>query len=198
MEATFKTEISPKITVFDKLLENTLLKLIPRAVTPNAVTMFRFITIPFVIYFLYNELYFYGIVLFSISALSDAVDGALARTRNQITEWGKTYDPFVDKILIVSSTLILLLRYTHAFLAWAIAILELFIVISAVYRRAVKHIPVQAHVTGKIKMVLQSVGLCIVLLYALTSIPILFILGIYTLYLALLFASISLFIYYSA
>ncbi|MDP2704856.1 MAG: CDP-alcohol phosphatidyltransferase family protein [Patescibacteria group bacterium] len=198
MEATFKTEISPKITVFDRILRKTLLKLIPYTVTPNAVTVFRFMTIPFVVYFLYNEFYFYGSILFLISALSDAVDGALARTRNQITEWGKMYDPFADKLLVVSSTLILLLRYTHAFLAWAIAILELFIVISAVYRRMVKHIPVQAHVTGKIKMVLQCVGLCTVLLYVLTSVPILFSFGIFTLYLALFFGFISLFVYYSA
>ena len=198
MEATFKTEISPRITVFDRILGKTLLKLIPHTVTPNAITVFRFMTIPFVVYFLYNEFYFYGSILFLISALSDAVDGALARTRNQITEWGKMYDPFADKLLIVSSTLILLLRYTHAFLAWAIAILELFIVISAVYRRTVKHIPVQAHVTGKIKMVLQCVGLCIILLYVLTSVPILFSFGIFTLYLALFFGFISLFVYYSA
>lgn len=198
MEATFKTEISPKITIFDKILEKTLLKLVPYTVTPNAVTIFRFVTIPFVIYFLYNQFYFYGSILFFVSALSDAVDGALARTRNQITEWGKMYDPFADKLLIVSSTLILLLRYTHVFLAWAIAILELFIIISAVYRRTVKHIPVQAHVTGKIKMVLQCIGLCIVLLYALTLMPILFSLGIYTLYFALFFGFISLFVYYSA
>ncbi|MEK7180331.1 MAG: CDP-alcohol phosphatidyltransferase family protein [Patescibacteria group bacterium] len=198
MEATFKTEISPKITVFDKILEKTLLRLIPQSVTPNAVTVFRFATIPFVIYFLYNEFYFYGSILFSISAFSDAVDGALARTRSQISDWGKMYDPFADKLLIVSSTLIILLRYTHVFLAWAIAILELFIVISAIYRRTVKHIPVQAHVTGKIKMVLECVGLGIVLLYALTSIPIFFFLGIYTLYLALFFGFISLFVYYSA
>lgn len=185
-------------TFSDRFLAYTVLKLIPHTVTPNAVTIFRFITIPFVIYLLWSSFYFYGTILFFISAFSDAIDGALARTRNQITEWGKMYDPFADKLLIVSTSLILLLRYTHPFLAWSIAAMEVFIVISALYRRIVKHVPVQAHLTGKIKMVLQCVGLCSILVYATTSILFWYSFGLYTLYLALYFGFLSLFVYYSA
>ena len=77
-----------KVNNIDRLLEKTILKIIPKKVTPNQVTIFRFITIPILIVLLFFENYRIGIVLFVISAFSDAVDGALARTRKKITTWG--------------------------------------------------------------------------------------------------------------
>lgn len=48
------------------------------------------------------------IVLFLVAALSDALDGYLARRQNEITSFGRILDPFVDKILVCG---------TYAFLA---------------------------------------------------------------------------------
>src|SRR3989338_2865390 len=109
--------MSHQLTLTDKILKRTLLPFIPRYVTPNSVTWFRFVSIPFVGYLLVQEQYFPGLILFFISSFSDAVDGALARTRDQVTEWGKTYDPFADKLLIGTAVFILVSRFLNAYLA---------------------------------------------------------------------------------
>jgi len=46
-------------------------------------------------------------ILFVIAALSDAVDGYLARKQNQITSFGRVFDPFVDKLLIIGAYIFL-------------------------------------------------------------------------------------------
>jgi CDP-diacylglycerol---glycerol-3-phosphate 3-phosphatidyltransferase len=46
-------------------------------------------------------------VLFIIAALSDIVDGYLARKHNQVTTFGRVIDPFVDKILVLGAYLFL-------------------------------------------------------------------------------------------
>ena len=42
-------------------------------------------------------------LLFLIAAISDIVDGYLARKHNQITSFGRIIDPFVDKILVIGA-----------------------------------------------------------------------------------------------
>ena len=71
------------------MLAWTILRAFPRRVTPNQVTMFRFIATPIVLYLLVVGYYGWGLAAFLIAACSDAIDGALARTRNQVTDWGK-------------------------------------------------------------------------------------------------------------
>ncbi|MBK8269615.1 MAG: CDP-alcohol phosphatidyltransferase family protein [Planctomycetes bacterium] len=46
--------------------------------------------------------------LFIIAALSDILDGYLARRHNQITAFGRILDPFADKILVLGSFILLL------------------------------------------------------------------------------------------
>ena len=49
-----------------------------------------------------------GFILFVVAALSDALDGYLARKQNQVTSFGRIIDPFVDKILVVGGLVLLL------------------------------------------------------------------------------------------
>lgn len=66
---------------------------------PNVVSIFRiYLTVPIVL-FLWMEWYVFCLVLVIIGYISDAVDGILARSLNQVSEWGKVLDPLGDKIL---------------------------------------------------------------------------------------------------
>ncbi len=65
---------------------------------PNALSILRILLIvPFVIFFLRNEIVPAGIVLV-ISGLSDMFDGMIARKFNQFTELGQMLDPLSDKL----------------------------------------------------------------------------------------------------
>ena len=47
------------------------------------------------------------LAIFVIAAVSDVVDGFLARRRNQVTSFGRLIDPFVDKVLICGAFVLL-------------------------------------------------------------------------------------------
>ncbi len=187
----------PQLTLTDKILARTVLLLIPDFISPNAVTWFRFATIPFVAYFFFMEQYNAGLILFLLSAFSDAVDGSMARTRNKITEWGKTFDPLADKILICVSVLILVSKFLNPYLAATVILIEFFIIASAYYRKKAYGTPIEAELSGKVKMVLQSLGVASVLIGAVSDIDQFFIIAYYLIYLAIVFAIISLVVYKS-
>ncbi len=189
--------MSEKITLSDRILAKSFLKLLPKWVTPNHVTIFRFLTIPFVILLFVVEQYEIGLVLFALSAFTDALDGALARTTNQVTDWGKMFDPLADKLLIGITAVVVVSKFINVYLALAIISIELFLILNAYYKKKYMSVVIQAEVTGKIKMILQSFGISILLLYAILSIPFLLLIAEYTLYLAVVFALWSLIVYKS-
>jgi len=185
------------LTFSDKILARTILPFIPRFITPNIVTWFRFITLPFVAYLLWAEYYKIGLVLFFFSAFSDALDGALARTRNQVTEWGKTFDPLADKILIGIAAAILISNFINIYLALTIILIESSLIIGAYYRKQIHGIPIEAEISGKVKMVLQSLGILSILLSLIFHLPALIVVATYLLYISIIFAIISLVVYKS-
>jgi CDP-diacylglycerol--glycerol-3-phosphate 3-phosphatidyltransferase len=184
-----------KVTVIDRVFEKTVLKLFPKFIKPNIITVFRFVSIPFVLYFLINKEYMIGLILFSLSAFSDAVDGAMARTRNQITDWGIVFDPLADKLLIGSVGFIAISSLVSLPLAISIVFIELLLIISAYFRFKGEIVP--AKLVGKIKMILQSFGVGFLLIFLAVGHPALIIVATYTLYLAIVFAILSLVVYRS-
>ncbi|MFC1721184.1 CDP-alcohol phosphatidyltransferase family protein [Patescibacteria group bacterium] len=185
------------ITIIDKAIAATFLKLLPKWVTPNHITIFRFLTIPFVILLMTIGSYGWGAVLFIISALSDALDGALARTTNKVTDWGKMFDPLADKLLIGTTAVILIPNFLSVWLAVVIVVIELIIILSAYYQKHYKDMHVQADKSGKAKMVFQSIGVGVLFIYVTFPIPLLLIFAQYTLYTAVFFALLQMLVYRS-
>jgi len=184
-----------KITFFDRILDKTILKLFPNFVRPNFLTVFRFISIPFVIILLINENYEMGLWLFAFSSFTDALDGAMARTRYQITDWGIVFDPLADKLLISSASLIVISKFINPYLAWLVVFIEMLLIASSYFRFKGEIVP--ARIVGKIKMILQSVGVGILLLAVVLNLSVLISVATYILYLAIFFALLSLFVYRS-
>lgn len=84
---------------------------------PNKLTIFRIILVPIIVIisivpitgqFLNIDISFWIMnLIFIIASITDQLDGYIARSRNQITTFGKFMDPLADKILVVSVMLIL-------------------------------------------------------------------------------------------
>jgi CDP-diacylglycerol--glycerol-3-phosphate 3-phosphatidyltransferase len=187
-----------KITIFDKFFKYTILWAIPKSVTPNQVTIFRFICVPFVIYFLFLQEYAILIPLFTIAALSDAIDGAMARTRDQVTDLGKIIDPIADKLLIVSSAIILVTRYIGPFYTFLIILSEIVILLGAIYQNKLYGAKIEAQLVGKLKMIFQSFGIGFLILHsAILGFGWILIVGQILIAVSVLFAFLSIFVYKS-
>ena len=70
---------------------------------PNFLTLLRIILVPVVVIFLIQGSFLNATIAFIMAALTDALDGFLARTLGQQTDLGAYLDPIADKALLISS-----------------------------------------------------------------------------------------------
>ncbi len=187
-----------ELTIFDRFFKRTVLKIVPRFVTPNHLTVFRYLTVPFILFFLFGGYYLYALILFFVSVSSDALDGAVARTRGMVTDWGKIHDPLADKLLIGSVGAFLVTKHIDIAVILVIIIIEAVIIGAALYRKKKHDKVVYALLPGKIKMGLQSLALMLLLIYSVYHFSPLLLFAEASLYAAIFFALVSLFIYRSA
>lgn len=78
---------------------------------PNQITLFRIILIPVFILVFYLPVswnHFGAFVVFWFAAISDALDGYLARKLNQSSSFGAFIDPVADKLMVVAALVILI------------------------------------------------------------------------------------------
>jgi len=153
----------------DRFLAATLLKLVPKETTPNQITVLRMFMTPAVIWFLHEARYELAIPLFFVTALTDMLDGSLARTRDQVTKWGIMWDPIADKLLIGSVALLLMLRHFPPALTAIILGLEAAFLAGGWYRH-LQGETVAANWWGKLKMLCQVIGVILYLLFLQTGI----------------------------
>ncbi len=140
--------------------------------TPNKLTVARICAVPLVMAVLLLELLLPASfapwtravagLLFLAAAITDAIDGNMARKYNLITDFGKFLDPLADKMLVLS-ILICFVRLDMMFLGeWltAIILLREFLVTSLrlVANKAEGEV-IAASVWGKLKTVLQMVAI---------------------------------------
>ncbi len=160
----FDTVYLPAQKVFftDRIIERLFLRFIPENVVPNHITLFRILATPLVLYLLIRKDYGIGIPFFLIVAFSDAVDGALARTRNKITEWGMMFDPLADKMLVIPVIILLIVAHLPTWIASTVIGIELLIVVLALVWHRQGRV-VQSNIWGKIKMCLHVLGITVLL-----------------------------------
>jgi cardiolipin synthase (CMP-forming) len=133
---------------------------------PTLMTWARIVAIPLIIgvYYLNIDLQTQNLiatVLFVVFALTDWLDGYLARKLNQTSAFGAFLDPVADKILVCASLLVLV-HLTRVDVFVALIIIGREIAISAL-REWMAQIgaskSVAVHMIGKIKTVVQMVAI---------------------------------------
>ncbi len=71
--------------------------------TANLLTLARILLIPFIVFWMVQERYTLTLFLFLVMALTDILDGYIARRWQQRTVLGSYLDPIADKLLLVTS-----------------------------------------------------------------------------------------------
>src|SRR5579885_2536958 len=67
---------------------------------PNCFTVLRIVLVPFIIQSVFNERHVTALILFACAAITDSIDGAVARRFGAITRTGAYLDPIADKCLL--------------------------------------------------------------------------------------------------
>ncbi len=78
----------------------------------NIITLSRLLLIPLFLYFMFSSppQNLLATIVFVAAALTDTLDGYVARRLDQVTELGKKIDPLTDRIFIVTAVIALYLR----------------------------------------------------------------------------------------
>lgn len=74
---------------------------------PNFLTLCRIASIPIFLTFLTRQRYAAALYVFAAAAITDGLDGAVARWFDSRTELGAFLDPFADKLMLVSAFVVL-------------------------------------------------------------------------------------------
>ena len=141
---------------------------------PNKLTVMRIALIPFVMFFYLASFIPHGIgkiialVIFIVAALTDLLDGKIARKYNLVTNLGKFLDPIADKIL--TSTVLFMLMADGTIpapwgvIAVSIIIAREFMVSALRLLAASKGTVLAADIWGKAKTMVQMIAIPICML----------------------------------
>jgi CDP-diacylglycerol--glycerol-3-phosphate 3-phosphatidyltransferase len=137
---------------------------------PNLITLFRLVLIPFILVAYYwpsESRFLWAAGLFLLAAVTDWLDGFLARKLNQTTAFGAFLDPVADKVTVAVALVVLVESYSELWLTVpAIIIISREIVISAL-REWMAEIGKRAHLgvsyIGMVKTTMQMGSIVLLL-----------------------------------
>jgi len=163
---------------------------------PNVLTLTRILLIPvFVLLFVVPtpDRSLAAAVVFVIAAMTDLLDGYLARRRGQVTKLGRLLDPIADKLLVLSA-LIVLVQVDRVGALVAILIIAREVAVTGIRAiAATEGMIISAEVTGKYKMALQVIAIVLLILEGtvLSELGNVHLAGIVTLYFSVVLGYIS-------
>src|SRR5262245_3927163 len=163
---------------------------------PNLIALVRILLIPiFVLLFVTptEDRSLSAAVVFVVAAISDLLDGYIARRTGQVTRLGKLLDPIADKLLVLSA-LILLVNIDRVSALVAILVIAREVACTGVRAIAAgEGMIIVAEATGKYKMALQVIAITLLILEgtSLADFGNLHLAGIVTLYLSLVLGYVS-------
>lgn len=156
---------------------------------PNILTIIRLIFIPSIVVALIYDDYILALTLFTLSSLTDILDGKIARKYDAISDFGKLMDPLADKLTQLSVLITLALKNVIPFWIVIVLIAKECIMISGASFLYGKNLVVSSKWYGKLATVLIYIAVvssCIIKTWCLPKFD------IYIYILAITFAIFSL------
>ena len=141
---------------------------------PNKLSILRICFIPFVMFFYMQNFWTWGkllaAVLFVLAALTDMLDGYIARKYNMVTDLGKLLDTNADKILVLAALLLVMCDGTipapYGVIVGIIIIGRDMVISTFRQIAASKNFVMAADKIGKIKAFLTDIGMVMLILLA--------------------------------
>lgn len=133
---------------------------------PNTLTLIRILTVPIFLECLAYHLYWEALVVFAIGGITDFFDGLTARWLNQQTALGAYLDPVADKLLVISSFIMLgLIDGIPMWLTVVVVVRDALIVVGygAIHLLVEERMPVRPSWIGKWSTTLQLLTLALAL-----------------------------------
>lgn len=133
----------------------------------NWITLSRLLLAPFIVWaWLQPSPWLYGLTLLGLVGLTDLLDGRVARSRNEISEFGKILDPIADKSVIGGVLLALVLRGAiPPFLVWLYLIKEAIQLFGGMLLLARTRHVIPSNFWGKLSSTLFYVGFFLTFLW---------------------------------
>jgi len=133
---------------------------------PNVLTLLRILLVPVLVVALLDETAngdLLAAIVFALASATDAMDGYLARTRNDITTFGKLMDPIADKLLIISALVALV--SLHRLAAWvAMVIIARELTVTVTRMQATQQgVIIAANWWGKAKTIVQVAAIFVLI-----------------------------------
>ena len=133
---------------------------------PNILTVTRILLTPLFVIFLLRDMFVFALVVFTFSAISDGLDGLLARYFDQRTELGAYLDPIADKLLMTASYVSLaVLNMVPSWLAVIVISRDILIALGfAVFTMRRTQVAVRPSLVGKCTTAAQLSTIILILL----------------------------------
>lgn len=132
---------------------------------PNILSVCRILLIPVIVISVYLNNYVLALIIFTISSLTDIIDGYIARNFDAITNVGKLLDPLADKLTQLS--MVASLVWADVISGWILAVLlikELIMIAGAAFLYG-KSVVVYSRWYGKLATVLLYLSVMVSLLF---------------------------------
>lgn len=133
---------------------------------PNVISFIRLCLVPIFLVLLLNGFNLAATLLFAVAAGTDWVDGQIARRTHSVSKLGQLLDPAVDRILMISGVVgLLLVSHLPVWIVVFVVLRDLYLLIGGAYLLNTWNIRVAVIYPGKVATTLLFVGFAALLLY---------------------------------
>ncbi len=132
---------------------------------PNVITFCRFVLVVlFLVFYINDRNRVLALTLYSIAAVTDFLDGSIARATQSVSWLGKIMDPVMDRVLLITGVLGLMINGDlPIWVAVFVIGRDVYLALGALRLQKYRHRPIDVIYVGKVATALLMSGFCFLL-----------------------------------